>query len=86
MAVHTLHIYLPVVQVHNTWSIIGDFNHNDDFFILEFSGFLRGQDLVDPVVVLEENLIKEVMVFRRAEMDSSARAGVCGDENVMGLL
>jgi hypothetical protein len=43
MVVYTLHIYLPVVEVHSTWSIIRDFGHNDDFVILEleFSGFLR---------------------------------------------
>jgi hypothetical protein len=88
MVVHTLHIYLPVVQVHSTWSIIRDFGHNDDFVILEFSGFLRDLDLVDvdsdPMVVSKEKLIKEVVIF--CGVDSSARAGVYRDENVKVLL
>ena len=30
--------------------------------------------------------MKEIMIFWGAEMDSSERAGVYGDENVKGLL
>jgi len=55
------------VQVHNTWSIIGDFNHNDDFFILEFSEFLRGQDLVGPVVVSGREFDQRGHGFSRGE-------------------
>lgn len=75
MVVHTLHICLPVVEVHSTWSIIRDFGHNDNFVFL---GFCVTWSLSAPWWFLEENLMKEIMIFWGAEMDSSERAGVYG--------
>lgn len=50
-----------------------DFGHNDNFVFL---GFCVTWSLSAPWWFLEENLMKEVMIFWGAEMDSSERAGV----------